>query len=241
VIKAVVEIASIPVSTVHWSEAVRIIRSLYPPIDLFEDIADPADWPLLIAAEQKTNPRLMESIGNLDLVPPARRVSGPGSSYLMAPFTHASYDRPSRFSDGSFGVLYVADTFETALFETIHHHQRFMAATREAPGWTSQFREIVLDVAADLRDLREEGGDRAALCDPEDYAVAQAFGMMLRTSGAEGILYPSARKPGGECVALFYPDRASHAVQARHFDYHWDGARVDMVRDASNGKVYRVL
>jgi hypothetical protein len=27
------------------------IRSLYPPTDLFEDIADPADWVLLISAE----------------------------------------------------------------------------------------------------------------------------------------------------------------------------------------------
>ena len=34
---------------------------------------------LLIAAEQKTNPRLMETLGALDLVPPARRVVGPGA------------------------------------------------------------------------------------------------------------------------------------------------------------------
>src|SRR5690606_29129115 len=119
--------ATLPVSTVDWPDAVRIIRSAYPPVDLFEDIADPADWPLLIAAEQKTNPRLMASIGELDLVPPERRVAGPGASYLMAPFTHATPDRPSRFSDGSFGVLYAGESFETALFETIHHHQRFMA------------------------------------------------------------------------------------------------------------------
>ena len=37
----------------------RVIRILFPPVDLFEDIAAPEDWPLLIAAEQKTNPRLM--------------------------------------------------------------------------------------------------------------------------------------------------------------------------------------
>src|SRR5947208_2281738 len=98
------DVASIPVSQVQWRRAVRIIRSVYPPIDLFEDIADPEDWPLLISAEQKSNPRLMETIGNIDLVPPARRVAGPGSSYLMAPFTHVSADRPSRFSRGRFGV-----------------------------------------------------------------------------------------------------------------------------------------
>src|SRR5438552_1606532 len=79
-----------PVSSVQWKGAVRIIRSAFPPIDLFEDIADPADWPLLISAEQKTNPRIMIAIGNIDLVPVERRVGGNGASYLMAPFTHAS-------------------------------------------------------------------------------------------------------------------------------------------------------
>ena len=122
--------AEIPVSRVEWKGAVRIIRSAFPPIDLFEDIADPADWPLLISAEQKTNPRIMATIGNLDLVPAGRRVGGNGASYLMAPFTHVSIDRPSRFTAGSYGVLYVGDRFETALFETIHHHSRFMARTR---------------------------------------------------------------------------------------------------------------
>ncbi|MEQ9609249.1 MAG: RES family NAD+ phosphorylase, partial [Kiloniellaceae bacterium] len=148
------DLAAIPVSTVAWRGAVRIIRSLHPPIDLFEDIADPADWPLLISAEQKTNPRLMATIGNLDLVPEARRAGVPGASYLMAPFTHVSPDRPSRFGNGSFGVLYAGNLFDVALLETAYHHGRFMARTHEPEGWTSQFREIVLDVTADLHDLR---------------------------------------------------------------------------------------
>jgi hypothetical protein len=46
----------------------------------------------------------MATIGNLDLVPVDRRVGGNGASYLMAPFTHVSTDRPSRFTDGSYGV-----------------------------------------------------------------------------------------------------------------------------------------
>ena len=172
------ETADIPVSRVEWKGAARIIRSAFPPIDLFEDIADPADWPLLISAEQKTNPRIMATIGNLDLVPVDRRVGGNGASYLMAPFTHVSSDRPSRFTDGSFGVLYVGDRFETALFETIHHHSRFMARTKEAPGWTSQFREIVVSVKADLHDLRSTAGEVAAL-DPNSYAASLALARAL--------------------------------------------------------------
>jgi len=230
----------IPTSLVRWQRAVRIIRSRFPPIDLFEDIADPADWPLLIAAEQKTNPRLMESIGTLDLVPASRRVSGPGASLLMAPFTHVSTDRPSRFSDGSYGVLYVARAFETALFETMHHHARFMAATAQPAGWTSQFREIVLDVAATLHDLRACAAASAALT-PDDYRAGQTLGAALRTAGSDGVVYPSVRHAGGACAGLFHPDCASRPAQGRHLDYHWDGSRVDLYRDASAGQVFRIV
>lgn len=232
---------AIPVSRVEWVGAVRIIRSVFPPIDLFEDIADPADWPLLISAEQKTNPRIAATIGNLDLVPPERRVGGNGASWLMAPFTHVSVDRPSRFTNGSYGVLYVGIGFETALFETIHHHGRFMLRTREAPGWTSQFREIVLSVNADLHDLRAQAPELAPALDPAQYAAAQALGANLKVGGSNGIVYPSVRHAGGECTALFYPDCASNPVQGRHLDYHWDGARVDLVRDAGSGAVFRVV
>jgi hypothetical protein len=227
-----------PVVEVNWNGARRIIRSLFPPIDLFEDIADPEDWPLLIAAEQKTNPRLMESLGALDLVPAARRVAGAGATYLMAPFTHVSRDRPSRFSRGDYGVLYVANRFETAMLETMHPHARFLMRTAEPPGWTSQFRELVLDVAANLHDLRN--GDAAPALDRDDYAAAQKLAAALRGRRSEGIVYPSQRDPAGECAALFYPDRVSHVVPGRHLDYHWNGARVDIYRDAASGEVFRV-
>ena len=235
-----IEAAALALSTVTWDRAVRIIRSAHPPIDLFEDIADPADWPLLIAAEQKTNPRLVESIGNIDLVPPERRVGGPGASYLMSPFTHASEDRPSRFSDGTYGVLYAGNMFEVALLETIYHHGRFMRQTSQEPGWTSQFREIVLKVDGDLHDLRTKDPDVSEALRPDDYAPSQQLGKQLRGIGSNGIVYPSVRYADGACVALFYPDFASNPIQGRHLDYHWNGETVDLYRDAASGHVVRI-
>lgn len=236
-----IDAASIPISRVEWRGAVRIIRSVYPPIDLFEDIADPEDWPLLISAEQKTNPRLMETLGNIDQVPPARRVGGPGASYLMAPFTHVSSDRPSRFSRGSFGVLYIAREFQTALLETAYHHARFMANTHEPAGWTSQFREIHLDVGGSLHDLRGGNPEYTEALDPAEYREAQALGERLHAAGGEGVVYPSVRNPTGECVGLYYPDLASNVVQGGHFDYHWNGTRVDFFREPAKGRVYRIV
>jgi hypothetical protein len=236
----VIDPAAVPVSRVHWPSARRIIRSSFPPTDLFEDIAPPEDWPILIAAEQKTNPRLMTALGVIELVPPARRVSGPGASYLMAPFTHASTDRPSRFSDGSYGVLYAANRFETALLETMYHHGQFMARTRESAGWTSQFRELVLNVEGSLHDLRGEDPRWVPALNRDRYTESQRFGKALRAAASEGLVYPSRRDAAGECVGLFFPDLAGRVMQARHLDYHWDGKQVDLYRDAGCGQVFRV-
>ena len=236
-----IDAAEIATTPVAWTAAVRIINSRHPPIDLFEDIADPADWPLLISAEQKTNPRLMETIGTLDLVPEDRRVGGPGATYLMAPFTHTSTDRPSRFTDGSYGVLYAGDVFEVALLETVYHHGRFMARTNEPAGWASQFREIILDVAGDLHDLRADDATFPEVHDADNYGAGQALGSDLRGSGSDGVVYRSVRCEGGECVGLFYPDLAANPVQGRHLDYHWNGEQVDYYRDTGTGDVYEIV
>jgi hypothetical protein len=227
-----------PVTRVSWVQAFRIIRSRFPPINLFEDIADAADWDALASAEIKTNARFAETIGRLDLVAPDRRVAGPGASYVMAAFTHVTPDRPSRFADGSFGAYYAADAFEVALAETLHHHERFMAATAEAPGWTSDFRELIGPVDAALHDLT--GGGFESCLDPDSYEQGQALARALRAAGSDGLLYPSVRQPGGLCIAVFYPDVVGLPVQGRHLSYHWNGAAVDSIQDLTTGTVYRV-
>ena len=224
-----------PGARVDWPEAWRIIRSIHPPIDLFEDIADPADWEALASAEAKTNPRVAESMGRLDLVPPARRVSGAGASLMMAPFVHCSPDRPGRYTDGTYGVWSAGAEEETAIREVAHHHGRAMAASGEAPGWTSQFRALISGpLNATLRDLRAED----ALHDPQDWSAPQAIGRMLREGGADGVLYRSVRHEGGRCIGLFWPDVAPVPRQADHYDMHWDGARTDRLRNRRTGKIY---
>ena len=128
-----------------------------------------------------------------------------------------------------------------ALFETIYHHGRFMARTAEDPGWTSQFREIVLDVGGRFHDLRHANSDYAPIFLSDDYAESQVLGAGLRAAKSEGVAYPSQRLPGGECVGLFYPDMAANPRQGRHFDYHWDGRRVDLYRDMGSGQVFRII
>ena len=228
-----------PTARVRWTKTHRIVRSVYPPIDLFEDIGDPADWEALARAESASNPRLMESVGRLEAIPIERRMAGPGASWVMAPFTHASTDRPSRFSDGRHGVYYAGDSIDVALFETVHHHARFMRATDERPGWTSRFRELVGSIDAVLHDLRAERWRSCLALD--DVAPAQRVARKLRDAGSDGIVYPSVRRPGGQCIAAFWPDVVGIPVQGRHYSYHWDGTRVDLVREETSGETFRII
>jgi len=221
---------------VRWPQTFRIIRSIHPPIDLFEDIADPRDWEALVAVEAKTNPRIRLEIGDLGKVPAARRVSGPGASFVMAPFVHCSPLRPGRFTDGSYGVYYAGDSENVALAETIHHHQKFMAATHEEPGWTSDFRVLVGNVDRDLDDVNAVPG----VLDPDDYAASQAEGRALRDAGSDGLTWNSVRMAGGSCIGAFWPDVVGIPLQGRHYCYHWDGSRVDFVRQYDTGVLLAV-
>lgn len=226
-----------PTRRVVWPRSARIIRSIYPPTDLFEDIADPADWEALASAEAKFNPRIRESIGDLAKVPLACRVTGPGASWVMAPFVHCSTLRPGRFSDGTFGLYYAGDSTEVAIAETIHHQTKIMLATAEAPGWTSQFRELIGSVDAYLDDVT--GLD--ALLHPDDYHASQVFGAQQRAAGSNGITWPSLRYPGGNCIAAFWPDVVPIPTQGGHLAYHWNGTAVDYVKRLDTGVILHVL
>ena len=213
-----------PTAEIAWDQAHRIIRAIYPPVWLFEDIADPADWELIASAEAKTNPRVRDEIGDLALIPPQRRVAGPTASLVMGAFTHASRDRPSRFSDGRHGVWYCGDSFDVALAETAHHFERFMRATAE-PAGEAQFRELRATITGQLTDLR--GGGHEACLAPDDWQAGQALGTQTWTRGGDGIVYPAVRWPQGQAAALFWPDRVGlPVVQGRQMLYRWDGKRM---------------
>ena len=216
------------ISRVRWRNYHRIINSAFPPKDLFDDIAEPEDWALICSGESKTNPRISESAGSLDLIPIERRVTGPGANYVMAPFTHISTDRVGRFHDGTFGAFYAANKFATAVIETAFHYGKFYRSTQEAPGWIVEMRELIGVIDAKLVDIRV--GVHKAILNPNDYKKSQAFAVEVRDNGLEGIIYPSVRDSSGECFAAFYPDTMKIPKQGKHLSYHWNGERIDQIK-----------
>ena len=228
-----------PTSRVRWRAARRVVSTRFPPIGLFEDIADPASWEAIERGMAESVPGAVSGAGRLDLVPVHRRVSGPGATWCMAPFVHVSPDRAGRFHDGRFGAWYAGRTFETALAETIHHQASAFRASGERPGWLARVRELVAEIDRVLHDVRD-GGFAGCLA-PDDHDVPRALAGRLRADGSDGIVYPSVRDTGGECVAIFWPDAVRSVSEGRLLSYHFDGERIDLVRDESAGTVFRVL
>jgi RES domain-containing protein len=217
-----------PVKRIRWSRAWRIVPSRFPPIGVYDRIADPTDLEALSAIEALTNPRLREEAGALQLVPREHRLSGPGATPVMAAFTHLN-PQGSRFSDGSWGVFYAAHDIATAVEETVYHREQFLAATAEA-ACDLEMRCYRTSVDSKLYDIR---GGWASAHDPDSYVASVALARELRALDANGIVYDSARHHGGECLAAFYPDVVAPCVQAQHLIYHWDGQRIAQVLEVS--------
>ncbi len=216
-----------PTTRLTWSPAFRVIPSRFPAIGLFERVASPEDFDALYALEAMTNDRIRDEVGDISLVPPEERLFGPGSTCIMAAFTHLN-PRGSRFSDGSYGVFYCARTRDTAIAEIRHHAAVFMTATSEQP-MRLQMRLYSVGAKGDAIDLRKASRADPPIVDPNDYGHAQGIGRQLRAEGALGILYPSVRHPGGECLAALRTGIVKNCLHAAYLEYNWNGQGIDAV------------
>ncbi len=218
----------------RWATSFRIIAAHLPRIDIFEKVASPADLEAVLAVEALTNPRLLDAANALRLVPPADRVTGPGATFVMAPF---AYPHRGRFGDGSYGIYYAARTLATAIAETVHHRAVFLADTSEPPG-VFEHRVIEAQIAGGFADAARER-NAAALLAPTEYGPSIVFGAHVYAANGDGVVWPSVRAPRGRCVGVFRPRSIRDAHSAAYLGYRWNGAAIeDVFRIESLSGVY---
>ncbi len=190
----------------------RLIPSKFPPIALFEDVADQDDFESVYAIQALTNPRILYELGNLNLVPKQDRIYGVrGAGYIMAAFTHTN-PQGSRFTDGTFGIYYASSEVDTAIRETQYHRTLFLAATDE-PAQEIDMRCLVAKFTANLVDIFKQG-DYINYYSKDNYTDSQNFGMQIKLAEQDGIYYRSVRADDGTNFALMVSIRLSTAIQA---------------------------
>ena len=214
---------------VEWKSCWRLVSSRFPPVGLFDRVADPGDLDAVFFIEALTNDRLRDQAGDIALVSESERISGHGTTPIMAAFTHLN-PAGSRFTDGSYGVYYAAKDIDTAVEETKFHKIRFLSATNEPP-IEIDMRSYASDISDhfhDIRGLQIELPEIYA-SSPDQYGYPQAFSKELRNKGSNGIVYDSVRHKDGECVAIFRPKVLSLVKQGTHYCYVWNGSEITEV------------
>jgi hypothetical protein len=202
--------------------AYRLVNSKFPPIEIFDDVADADEFEVLYQIQALTNPRLKNEVGHLELIPRSEIPFGiPGCSYATAPFTHVN-PSGSRFSDGSFGVLYLADSMETALAEVQHHQSLYWSNVRNL----NYERFVFRGLSCSFVDAAMKDATSIPLNDPiyapDDYAHSHVFGKAIRATGCPGFRYHSVRMPGSHCWALMTPKPVLSIIQTAHYEMVWN-------------------
>lgn len=152
--------------------------------------------------------------------------------YVMRPF---EFPNASRFSDGSFGVLYAANSVTTAVRETAHHLARIFS-DGNAPKQFTQKKKLALDIAGDVDDIRVAIDTRVAanIYDPDDYRASQKFGRDQHAKHVLGLHFDSVRNArDGHCVGAFTPGLVKHATIVGDVALVWDGQRFTEEHDIS--------
>jgi len=216
-----------------WKRSVKLVATVFPPLDLFEDVSGPEDLDVLMALRARVDPSIGGRIGPALAIPPAERVYGPGAGYVMAPFAYPSPEgtrfAPPAAKAPSFGVYYAARDEATAIAEVKHHRLAFLKAAK-APAQDLDFQVLNAPITGShFYDLRGKEREFKDVYSPTDYTHSQRLGAELRERGADGIAYDSVRREGGECVAVFRPRSIGPARAVKHLIMRWDGATIAAV------------
>jgi hypothetical protein len=191
--------------------------------DATRSLVDPEDEAELEALLRSTNPVERHRSGEIRIVSSEDDYVGGNREFVLWPFAHPA---PSRFSDGSFGVLYCAENRQTAIQEASHRLDRIYsdgAAPKQDMRKQHLSLRLVADEYADVRASVVPGIDRR-IYHSDDYSASQACGKKIRQV-LPGLTYDSVRHMNGVCTGAFVPRICSDVRLLELIDFAWDGTR----------------
>ncbi|WP_152206477.1 RES family NAD+ phosphorylase [Marinobacter changyiensis] len=217
---------TLPSVTLGKTKGCRLISSKLPTIEIFSDVATPEEFQDLYELQALTNPRLVQDVGDLNYINLDEIPWGiPGCHYAAASFTHVHPDG-SRFSNGDYGVLYIADTMDTALAEVEYHQGQYLANVEDLKFDRLVFRGLSCVFTGDVIHDAKVLPATHAIYHPTDYTASRILGAELRAGGSEGIRYWSPRNPGATCWGLFTPKHVQSILQTTHYEFILRNGRI---------------
>jgi RES domain-containing protein len=201
----------IPITRVNLEDTHRLIPAKYSMAGtiLSRLSTDKKLLDDLLELDGATNDRLLGEEGLLPGIGVHELVYGVDYAHIVnAAFTHASPDG-GRFNTPGRGAWYAGLERETSLAEVAFHKQRQL----EEVGWPEEEIATYDDYLADFTmPAHDITGARPKFRKylrpgpiPDCYAEPQALAANLMARQSNGILYPSTRRPEGQCLVCFRP------------------------------------
>lgn len=227
------------ISEIADPATVRLISTAY--------IIEPALTPLCDSDEELRILEALEGLSSARLAP-ARMPPGVDPSELLTPaagFGHTyvnaafCYVKPegNRFNDGTRGAWYAGigeSATLTAQAEVVFHLTRELDHVGIYDN-TTAYRELLAGIIGPFHDLRGAKDERALSPDiTEAYSAGQTLARKILAEGGNGVIYPSARRAGGTCLAAFRPHLIQNIRHGEVITFRWDGKREPTANTAAS-------
>ncbi|MBD8890744.1 RES family NAD+ phosphorylase [Labrenzia suaedae] len=158
---------------------------------------------------------------------------GYGWTYVNAAFCYTRADG-GRFNGPERGAWYAAygeDAAATTRAEVTFHLTRELEATGCFENITF-YRELLAGFTTRFHDLSGCKEEAFLAADPHQaYPAGQALAREVLAADGNGVLYPSARRPGGKCLAAFRPNLVQNIRQGRTWVFEWQGVPVPLISE----------
>src|SRR5271154_4528488 len=201
----------IPVTSIDLEDTHRLIPARYSESGtvLSRLTSDERMLDDLLEFDGATNDRLLGEVGLLPGIGIHELVYGVDYAHIVnAAFTHAAPDG-GRFNSSDRGAWYAGLEREVSLAEVAFHKQRQLEEVNWQEEDAATFDDYLADFTMPAHDLTAGRAHFRKYLRPEPipecYAEPQKLASELLGRQSNGILYPSARRVGGQCLVCFRP------------------------------------
>jgi hypothetical protein len=215
----------LPKRAIQTSDTIRLIPTAYykPPV-LRALVDDEGDVSLLAEIEALTNRRIKAQESGLAGLDKRELTFGVfGKTHINAAFAYTRAEG-NRFNDSHRGAWYCTFDDVTAISEVGYHRSRELSRIGVFEDETI-YQALLAGFVGEFHDIGSTASGSDFLGpDPETaYPAGQALAASLRAEGSFGIVYPSVRRAGGECLVAFHPHLVQNVRPGARWKLTWSG------------------
>ncbi|NVK35535.1 MAG: RES family NAD+ phosphorylase [Rhodobacteraceae bacterium] len=228
--------SDLPVVNFTDADTLRLVSCAYidepamqPLVDTDEELAFLAEVEALTSPRQTGDLPVPDGLQRAEL---QNESHGYGWTYVNAAFCYTRADG-NRFNGPERGAWYAAygtKAAKTAQEEVVYHLTRELEATGVYDNITS-YRELMAGFTTRLHDLNGQNNAQCLSLPPQEaYPAGQALARDILANGGNGLLYPSRRHVGGQCLVAFRPVLVQNVRPGNAWIMQWSGSATPSIR-----------